>query len=72
MPLILGEKKQKRTVALDPALWSRVEELVGVYGNSPADVLSYVILNWFINNQLQIEQMKKSGKRVGGREGKIP
>jgi hypothetical protein len=64
MPVITGEKKQKRTVALDPSLWGRLDDLVGIYGNSTAEVLSYIVLNWFSTNQLQIREMKESAVKI--------
>lgn len=60
MPRVAGEKKRKQTVALDPGLWRRIRDLVGVYGNTPSDVIAYVVLNWFATSQEQIRQMKAS------------
>jgi hypothetical protein len=70
MPSINGPKKQKRTVALDPMLWRRIDDLVSTYGNSPSDVMSYVVLNWFSTNQLQIQQMKETSGALLQRDKK--
>lgn len=61
MSPVPAAKKRKRTLSLDVDLWDRIEDLIGLHGNSLGDVASHIVLNWFSTNQAQIRE------RCGGR-----
>lgn len=70
MPQVPGAKKKKRTLSLDVDLWERIEDLIGLYGNSLGDVASYIVLNWFSMNQAQIREMKRSLREIRARRNR--
>jgi hypothetical protein len=58
VPQVPGDKKDAQTVRLAPSIWARIDQLIGVYGNSRSEVLGYITLNWFATHQIEIDQMK--------------
>ena len=66
--------KAQESVRLSPEVWAQVNDLISYFGDSPSEVIAYVLRTWFSQNQPDIRDtkaridalMKKQrGKRTG-------
>lgn len=60
--------KLGRTARLPPYLWAQVLELIGVFGETRGEVLTFIITDWLGNNQTKINDARD---RISKLEDKI-
>jgi hypothetical protein len=56
--------KDQYTLRLSGELWAQIDDLEGYFGDNRAEILTYILRNWFSTNQRQITEQKESIDRV--------
>ena len=60
--------KKQRTIYLSPSIWAQIDDLVNYYGDSPSEVLTQTLNDWFSTHQREITETKA---RIDGLGSKI-
>jgi hypothetical protein len=50
--------KKQRTIHLSPILWAQIDDLVNYFGDSPNEVLTRILNDWFDEHQPHIAETK--------------
>ena len=50
--------KDQESVRLSPEVWAQVNDLIGSFGDTQSEVISYVLRTWFSQNQPEIRDTK--------------
>lgn len=50
--------KKQRTIHLSPILWAQIDDLVNYFGDSPNEVLTRLLTEWFDEHQAHIDEVK--------------
>jgi hypothetical protein len=59
--------KGQYTLRLSDELWAQIDDLEGYFGDNRAEVLTYILRNWFSTNQREIDEQKASIDRLKNR-----
>ena len=50
--------KEQRTISLGPEVWAQIDDLEGYFGDSPAEIITFILRTWFAGNQREITETK--------------
>ena len=57
-------RKDQYTLRLSPELWAQVDDLRGYFGKDRPEILTYILLSWFMSNRRQIEEQKQAVNKL--------